>query len=339
MARVEFPSGRISFIQLPQVGRGAERHVVMIHGLGASLGFWYASAVQWFRRFATVTLLDLPGHGDSEMPVTGYAPARLAHVVDDLLSAIEIRHAHLVAHSFGGTVALAYAALRPERVESLILADVRLWSVEPPETSVIANPLDGAGGVCAPMAGTLDPSVQMLVDLARSRLDHEDPVVLSDPDLGSGARALFPGRRAARRWLRLIETTSAYEEMTDPAGLSSDTIAAISQPILALYGDLSARKASGLALRDLCPQCQLHVVPTVGHFFPLLRPRLFARPALAFLRSVARENRARRAALRPLDAPATRATFVPAAETVSALTLEQTNWEKGELPAAACRLS
>ena len=104
-------------------------------------------------------------------------------------------------------------------------------------------------------------------------------------DVLPGARSLFRGRRAARKWLKLIQTTQAYEEMTDPNGLAVAELARVRQPMFAAYGELSARKRSALALQQLCSRCQLHVVPKAGHFFPLTRPSLFARPALAFLRS------------------------------------------------------
>jgi len=90
-------------------------------------------------------------------------------------------------------------------------------------------------------------------------------------------------RRPVKR-LKLIET--AYDEMTDPAGLSVAEIERVQQPILAVYGGLSARKRSGFALQRSAPRCELQLVPDVGHFFPLTRPGLFARPALSFLRSV-----------------------------------------------------
>lgn len=300
MERVELPSGRIGLLQLPQVGRGPARDVVMIHGLGANLGFWYASAVQWFRRFGRVTLFDLPGHGESDIPPAGYTPAQLARTLGEVLDHLRIERAHLVAHSFGGVVALSFAASFPERVGSLVLADVRLWAVEPPSCAAASAPwlhrVREAGLTIADPH--LDLSVQVLVDLARMRLHRGEPGAAVFDAL-PGARSLFRGRRAAQKWLHLIETTRAYDEMTDPAGLGAAEIARIEQPILAAYGELSARKRSARALQQACPRCQLHLVPEAGHFFPLTRPAQFARPALAFLRATAREADGRRRRWQP----------------------------------------
>jgi pimeloyl-ACP methyl ester carboxylesterase len=285
MAGIILPSGRIGVVQLPQIGDGPPRDVVMIHGLGASSGFWYASAVQWFRRFGRVTLFDLPGHGESDLWPSGYTPERLAGVVRELLDHLQISRAHVVAHSFGGVVALAFAARQPHRVKSLILADVRLWAVEPPkatgETAAWVDRFSDAGLTITEWHR--DPSVQLLVELARARLHGGDfaEVAAKLP----GASRLFAGPRVAQKWLRLIENTTAYEEMTNPAGLAMSDVARIQHPMLTMYGGQSARKRSAFALQRLCQRCQLHMLPNAGHFFPLTRAGQFARPALAFLRS------------------------------------------------------
>ena len=295
MGPVALPSGRVGVVQIPQVGRRGADDVVMVHGLGANLGFWYAGAVEWFRRFGRVTLFDLPGHGESEMPASGYSPVRLAEVLAELLDRLGIERAHLVAHSFGGSVALAFAAAHPKRVKSLVLADVRLWAVEPAapadENAPYVQRLRDAGLSLA--ARDQDVSVQILVELARLRASHDEPIAAIG-EIMPGARALFAGRRAARHFLRLIETTRAHAEMTDPKALPLDAIARIEQPILAVYGAHSTCKRSAEALEQLCRRCRVQIVPDVGHFFPLTRPGLFARLALSFLRSTARARRRRR---------------------------------------------
>jgi pimeloyl-ACP methyl ester carboxylesterase len=284
MNLVALPSSQISVLQLPP--RAAERReeVVMIHGLAASLGFWYAGAAQWFTNIGRVTLFDLPGHGRSEMRPSGYAPRQLAADLGHLLDRLRIDRVHLVAHSFGGMVALCFALQQPDRVKSLVLADVRVWQVEPPSWSGVPlawlRRMREAGLLLEDTR--LDPSVQVLVELARLQLGRPDRAKAAFAAL-TGGRAFFAGRRAARRWLDLMETTNAYAEMTSGGDFELDELARLGQPMLAVYGGNSLLKRSAEALARLCPDCRLEVVPQVGHFFPLTRPRIFAAVALQFL--------------------------------------------------------
>lgn len=140
MTRVALPSGVVGVTQLAQTGEGPARDLVIIHGLGATSGFWYPSAVRWFHHFGRVTLFDLPGHGESDMPSTGYSPGRMANVLAELLDHLQISHAHILAHSYGGTVALSFASAHRDRVKSLVLADPRLWAVEPPSAADASGP-------------------------------------------------------------------------------------------------------------------------------------------------------------------------------------------------------
>ena len=292
MASVALPAGRIGMLQLPQVGGGPAEEIVMIHGLGASTGFWYASAVQWYRRFGRVTMFDLPGHGDSAMPMSGYGPACLAGILGELLDHLQIERASLIAHSFGGLVALSFAAQQPQRTKSLALADVRLWAVEPPSSAVAsASRLQRARDAGVQFTDTrFDLSIQILVELAQRRIKRADSREgeAAVSEALPGASSLFQGERAARKFLRLIETTRAYDEITDPGGLSLAELAQVGQPMLAVYGGLSPRTWSALALQQHCSACELRIIPDVGHFFPLTRPRLFARPVEAFLNSTLR---------------------------------------------------
>ena len=297
MGPIVLSCGRVGTVQIPQVGRRGADEIVMVHGLGANLGFWYAGAVEHFRRFGRVTLFDLPGHGDSAMPEAGYGPRALAGVLCELLDHLGIARAHLVAHSYGGSVALAFALAHPERVKSLVLADARLWAVEPPEVADEANPrvqrLRDAGLSLAD--DRYDVSVQILIELARLRLASDDPMAAIG-DIMPGARGLFAGRRAARKWLKLVDETQAYAEMTDAEALPLEDIAHLEMPILGLYAPHSTRALSAAVLAASCRRFRLQVVPDVGHFFPLTRPNLFARLVLAFYRKLARARRRQHAA-------------------------------------------
>lgn len=113
-------------------------------------------------------------------------------------------------------------------------------------------------------------------------------------------RVLFQGRRSAERWLELIENTGAYQEMTSATDFALSDLPRIHQPILAMFGEHSLRKRSARALRRLCPDCRLEIVPNAGHFFPVTRPRIFAGAALEFLQTASMPRALRRPARRAL---------------------------------------
>ena len=56
--------------------------------------------------------------------------------------------------------------------------------------------------------------------------------------------------------------------------------------MLALYGEQSQALPTARALKRICPDCRLRIIPGVGHFFPLTHGRKLVRPARRFLRAV-----------------------------------------------------
>jgi pimeloyl-ACP methyl ester carboxylesterase len=98
--------------------------IVLVHGLGSRAEHWLPTARLVARRHRVV-LVDLPGHGLSEMP----EPLTLERAAQalDLALANEARvPCILVGHSVGGLVAAAEALDHPERVRGLVLVETAL---------------------------------------------------------------------------------------------------------------------------------------------------------------------------------------------------------------------
>src|SRR5512133_2303707 len=100
-----------------RLGAG-DRTVVFVHGLVMdNLSSFYFTLANPVASFADVVLYDLRGHGMSERPARGYRVVDLVADLAALLDALGIAHpVALVGNSFGGLVALAFAAAHPERV-------------------------------------------------------------------------------------------------------------------------------------------------------------------------------------------------------------------------------
>jgi len=102
------------------LGEGDSVPVLLLHGFGADLNTWMFTqpALAEGRR---VIALDLPGHGGSAKQVDQAGSQSLAAVIDQALNALGVERAHLVGHSMGGGIAIAFALRQPERVATLSL--------------------------------------------------------------------------------------------------------------------------------------------------------------------------------------------------------------------------
>jgi 3-oxoadipate enol-lactonase len=94
--------------------------ICLIHGGAESGQVWY----EWIPLLASqfrVIRPDLPGHGRSTVPPSGYdwSPASLANDLTALLDRLEIPSLHLVGSKFGSSVALEMAAANPDRISTL----------------------------------------------------------------------------------------------------------------------------------------------------------------------------------------------------------------------------
>ena len=94
--------------------------VVLLHGLNNSCLSWscVAALLAADRR---VLMPDLPGHGQSERPDTGYELAWYARIIARWLESIGIEQADVVGHSFGGGIAQMLLLACPKRVRRLVL--------------------------------------------------------------------------------------------------------------------------------------------------------------------------------------------------------------------------
>ena len=107
---------------------GDEPTIVFLHGLGAASSEEFMQTVRHplltsFR----MLLVDFLGFGFSERPLEyAYSMEDHADSVAELLRHIDVRTAHVVGHSMGGSVAIALAMRHTHLVGSLIVAEGNL---------------------------------------------------------------------------------------------------------------------------------------------------------------------------------------------------------------------
>jgi len=57
-----------------------------------------------------ITILDLPGHGESEEPSTPWTIEDYALLIEEFVSILDIKKPTIIGHSFGGRIAIRYSA-------------------------------------------------------------------------------------------------------------------------------------------------------------------------------------------------------------------------------------
>jgi pimeloyl-ACP methyl ester carboxylesterase len=298
MSRIEVNGVTLSVTELPQRlrRRAAQRPgtpIVMLHGLAASSAFWYAAGAPILTVLGPCLLYDLRGHGKSGTPPTGYGVGSMAHDLEALLDARGYDRVHLVAHSFGGMVALAYTLRHPERVESLMLVDVRVRQIQKKLTIPVQSvPLAVERqllelGLDISKISQSDDGVDYLRTVAKIEVDAGDEAA----DLLSAIYRhprLFRSRRNAERWIDLTERVSLIADLQEEPAFGAADLAKLDMPMMIMVGGQSNTLPSAREMVRLCPHAIFHEVPDVGHFFPMSQPRLFLRPALRFLNAVNR---------------------------------------------------
>ncbi|MCA1771576.1 MAG: alpha/beta fold hydrolase [Halomonas sp.] len=114
-------------IDLHYLDQPSEEHadatpMVVIHGLLGSADNWRSHLKVW-QSSRRVIAVDLRNHGRSPH-VEGMGYAQMSDDVVALLDKLEVSKVHLVGHSMGGKVAISLAREYPDRVASLVVADI-----------------------------------------------------------------------------------------------------------------------------------------------------------------------------------------------------------------------
>lgn len=278
------PSLATSEIKLNYLQLGSGEHLVLIHGLGANVSFWYFGAARLLARNRNLLMYDLRGHGRSSMPQQGYGLPQMVRDLVALLDFLGIHRTDIAGHSFGGRVALAFAALYPERVRNLIVADTQLRALQPPVRLSEWPHWDWWKAELQGQGVTDFPSDDSIIShKLLARLSQAHGSVANDGPVRIALHTRNMGEKGLERWRELLARTSADEEFEDESSLVPSTLRRISAPTLLAFGKFSHGLPTAYRLLDCLPNARLVIIPGAGHFFPIVKPRFFARAVEAFL--------------------------------------------------------
>ena len=253
--------------------------MVLIHGVTGDLSIWFlCKAMTELSATHRVTAFDLRGHGYTDAPPSGYTSADHASDVLALMDEIGATRAKLVGHSFGAVVALHAAVLAPERVDALVLSDPYFPALRHLEDlsrwghwQVFHQEAADAG---------VDLSPEHWYDLGKF---FDQVMHLNGERLLQFRRAV--GLPGLNRLLRLGGTTAGDDSKVE-AGLTTEKILSVRQPVLALYGDASPFLSTARYLAENLANCRSVLVPDAQHRAPEENPEGFTAALKAWIESL-----------------------------------------------------
>ncbi len=243
--------------------------VLLIHGSGpgaSAYSNWRLTMPALADRFAVVAP-DIVGFGATQRPdgITYDLATWTAHVLG-VLDALEIAQAHIVANSFGGSLALALAIEHPERVRQLVL-------VAPTGAPmVLTDGLDAVWGYT--------PSVEAMQELLGT-FAYDTSLVSPDLARMRFEASIKPGVQEAFARMFPAPRQRALDAITHDL----DAIARIRHRTLVVHGreDQVIPLSSSLTLLSVIPRAQLHVFGECGHWAQIEHAEAFSALVVGFL--------------------------------------------------------
>jgi pimeloyl-ACP methyl ester carboxylesterase len=235
--------------------------VVFLHGLIMdNLSSFYFTLANPAAQLGEVILYDLRGHGRSERPPSGYGLAEMVADLHALLDALSLTGPVVLAgNSFGGLLALAFAAAHPSRVAGLLLIDAHL----------------GEQGWTEKMAATLELEGEARDQMIQASFEH-----------WLGRHSERKSTRLAQSAAALVYSTSLVHDLRASASLGEADLARVRCPVLALYGESSDLRAEAEQLGRALPGVALRIYPGCSHSILWEATARVREDTLAFLQSL-----------------------------------------------------
>ncbi len=257
-------------------GEGSGAPVLFIHGLSGCWQNWLEN-IPFFAREHRVLAVDLPGFGESEMPVDEISISGYADTIDALMDELEIETAQVVGNSMGGFIGAEMAIRHPHRIERLVLAAAAGLSIEHIRTQRKKGLRHRAENVAFFYLAWLASKSTIVARRRRLRTalllivaahpDRLPPALTIEQISGSGK----PGFQ------------DALEAMCDYP--IRDRLEEISCPTLVVWGDkdrlVPVRDAA--VFEELIPEARSVVYKDTGHLAMMERPARFNADVDAFL--------------------------------------------------------
>lgn len=229
---------------------GEKPPVVLIHGFSSSTHVW-RNVIPALENHHRVIALDLKGFGWTDRAPGDYSPEAQAQMLAGLLDKLGVQSTALVAHSWGSSVALAFALQHPQKVTRIALYDAWVYAEQLPSFFYWAR---------TPVLG------EALMELFYSeRLDEKMESAFYNLDFVTENVLDAVREDIARPGTRAAALEAIRGQHYD---LVQHRYREIQQPVLLLWGreDRITTLVMGETLSRDLPHAELVVYPRCGHF-------------------------------------------------------------------------
>ena len=243
-----------------QVEGSGEPSLVFIHGVGTGHEVWHEQ-VPYFAASRKIVAVDLRGHGQSDS-AADYPQELFVADLEAVLAATQLARPVLVGWSLGGSIAIRFCALYPDKVAGLVLVDHSVRAIRTKD-----NPLGAEPGLIEGMLRDVEEDypgrgVRSLVDRWFSEPEEEV--------------------RPIKEWLYKLCVRTRPEVILKirRRGIREDRsgwLSRVRAPTLILQGGASrlGGEATGWYHRREIPNSTLHVFRGRGHALHLTAPAEF----------------------------------------------------------------
>jgi pimeloyl-ACP methyl ester carboxylesterase len=238
---------------------GTGTPIVLLHANTGTSVSWEVQAAAFAREGYRVIAFDRRGWGKSlANPATGPQPGSVAADLDALVDHLKLDKFHLVGVAGGGFVSLDYAAWRPERLRSLVVA--------------------GSTGQFA--------EKEMRDITARVEIPELRNQAAVYREVGPSYRGVEP--EGTKRWIEIEEHAQQPGAPSQPLRTPNTfaKLAAVTMPILVMAADadLLAPPALMRAWASHLKSYEWSTVPDSGHAIAWEHPDIFNEKVLGFVK-------------------------------------------------------
>jgi pimeloyl-ACP methyl ester carboxylesterase len=242
--------------------------IVWIHGLTGSWQNWLEN-LPFFAQTHRCIAMDLPGFGESELPIEKITISGYAAAVDELLGVLGVTRATVVGNSMGGFIGAELAIRFGTWVEKLVLVSAAGLTVEHQRNDHALALLRRGSGLLALGTGWLASKSDELARRPRSRLAMLN-VVAAHPERLPAPLVAEQLRGAGKPgFIDALDALTSYP--------IRDRLGEITAPTLVVWGakDMLVPVRDAWVFGELIADARVVVYEDTGHVSMLERPAAF----------------------------------------------------------------